>query len=181
MGNSNHKNKALFLDRDGVINKAMPRKVYLTRPEQFEFMPEIIPVAQRAKELGYKVIVVTNQGQINRGELTHKGLAEIHARMHSLMPGLIDVVYYCPHTADEDCECRKPKPGMLLKAAAEHNIDLSKSIMLGDGDNDILAGQAAGCKTIFITNEHRGQEVNGLNPDFVVSDLLDIVQLLENE
>jgi histidinol-phosphate phosphatase family protein len=173
--------KALFLDRDGIINEAMPRKQYLTRLEQFKLIPEIQSVIEVARSFGYFVVVVTNQGQINRGDLTHEGLREIHSYMHSLLPGLIDAVYYCPHTAEDNCDCRKPKPGMILKACKEHDLDPNISIMVGDGDNDVLAGQAVGCKTIFVKNEFRGHESMLVESDYVVESLADVLPILIKE
>lgn len=157
--NLSHKQKAIFLDRDGTINKYVG---FLRNIDDMELIDGVSSAIKRINESGYLAIVVTNQPVIARGEVTVEELNEIHNKMETLL-GLdgayIDGLYYCPHHPHKgyageipelkfDCECRKPKPGMLLKAAEDFNIDLSHSWMIGDGDNDIEAGKAAGCKTI---------------------------------
>lgn len=161
--NLKNKQKAIFLDRDGTINKYVG---FLRTPEQMELIPGVAVAIRKINESGYLVIVVTNQPVIARGEVTIDGLDEIHRKMETLLGeegAYIDGLYYCPHHPDKgferevaslkiDCKCRKPKPGMLLKAASDYNIDLSKSYMIGDSDSDVEAGKAAGCKTIRIVN-----------------------------
>ena len=131
---------------------------------------------------GYLAIVVTNQPVIARGEVTFEQLEEIHNKMETLLGqegASLDAIYFCPHHPDKgfvgevpelkiDCDCRKPKPGMLLKAAEDFNIDLSLSWMIGDGNHDIGAGKNAGCHTALIGNEDYGQEMT-------VDSLLDFV------
>ena len=159
--NLKNKQKAIFLDRDGVINKYVG---FLTDIDEFELIDGVTKAVKKINDNGYLAIVVTNQPVIARGEVTYDELNEIHNKMETLL-GLdgayIDAIYYCPHHPHKgyegeipelkiECECRKPKPGMLIKAAADYNIDLSKSIMIGDGENDMLAGKNAGCETILI-------------------------------
>jgi D-glycero-D-manno-heptose 1,7-bisphosphate phosphatase len=162
--NLSNKQKAVFLDRDGVINKYVG---FLRNIDAFELLPGVAEAIKKINESGYLCIVVTNQPVIARGEVTVAELDEIHNKMETLL-GLegayIDGLYYCPHHPHKgyageipelkiDCDCRKPKPGMLLKAAEDFNIDLAESWMVGDGGNDVLAGKNAGCRTAFIRRE----------------------------
>jgi D-glycero-D-manno-heptose 1,7-bisphosphate phosphatase len=155
--NLSRKQRAVFLDRDGTINVY---KGFLRDIDDFELLPGVAQAVRRINDSGYLCIVVTNQPVIARGEVTEEELDRIHMKMETLLGkegAYVDAVYYCPHHPDKgfdgeipelkiDCNCRKPKPGMLLKAAEDFNIDLSKSYMVGDGENDVLAGEAAGCR-----------------------------------
>ncbi len=168
--NLKNKQKAVFLDRDGTINKYVG---FLREIGQFELIDGVAAAIRRINASGYLCIVVTNQPVIARGEVTVPELEEIHNKMETLL-GLegayVDGIYYCPHHPHRgyegevpelkiDCACRKPKPGMLLKAAADFNIDLENSWMVGDGENDVKAGIAAGCQTALISEnrENFGQ------------------------
>lgn len=168
--NLKNKQKAIFLDRDGTINKYVG---FLRNIDQFELIDGVTEAIKRINASGYLCIVVTNQPVIARGEVTISQLEEIHKKMETLLGqkgAYIDGLYYCPHHPHKgyvgeipelkiDCECRKPKPGMLLKAAEDFNIDLSNSWMVGDGENDINAGKNAGCKTCLIGKEEFGQNM----------------------
>ena len=159
--NLKNRQKAIFLDRDGVINKYVG---FLTDINDFVLEDGVIEAIKQINESDYLAIVVTNQPVIARGEVTYSQLQEIHNKMETLLGkegAYIDAIYFCPHHPHKgyegevvelkiDCECRKPKPGMLLRAAKEYNIDLSASWMIGDSENDILAGKNAGCKTMYI-------------------------------
>ena len=177
-----NKQKAVFLDRDGVINKYVG---FLRNIDEFELLPGVAEAIKKINESGYLCIVVTNQPVISRGEVTVAELDEIHNKMETLL-GLdgcyVDALYYCPHHPHKgyegevpelkiDCDCRKPKPGMLLKAAADFNIDLESSWMVGDGENDIKAGKNAGCKTAYI--KRKEAEVDA---DVLVESLLEFVE-----
>ena len=167
--NLKNKQKAIFLDRDGTINKYVG---FLRDINDFELLPGVTEAIRKINASGYLAIVVTNQPVIARGEVTFDQLQEIHNKMETLLGqegAYIDGIYFCPHHPDKgfegevpelkiDCDCRKPKPGMLLKAAEDFNIDLSQSWMVGDGRNDIEAGQNAGCHTALIGMENFGQE-----------------------
>lgn len=159
--NLKNKQKAIFLDRDGVINKYVG---FLTDIKDFELIDGVTDAIKKINDNGYLAIVVTNQPVIARGEVTFAELNQIHNKMETLL-GLdgayVDAIYYCPHHPHKgyegevpelkfECECRKPKPGMLLHAAKDFNIDLSKSVMIGDSENDMIAGKNAGCSTILI-------------------------------
>lgn len=170
--NLKNKQKAIFLDRDGTINKYVG---FLRKEEEFELLPGVAEAIKKINESGYLAIVVTNQPVIARGEVTYSQLENIHNKMETLLGkegAYLDGIYFCPHHPHSgyegevkelkiDCECRKPKPGMLLKAAQDLNIDLSKSYMVGDGENDIKAGKSAGCKTVLLNTEREyyGQDI----------------------
>lgn len=168
--NLKQKQKAVFLDRDGTINKYVG---FLRDIDEFELLPGVAEAVKLINASGYLAIVVTNQPVIARGEVTVPQLQEIHNKMETLLGtegAYLDAIYYCPHHPHKgyegevpelkiDCDCRKPKPGMLLKAAEEFNIDLSQSWMIGDGENDIKAGKAAGCRTALIgTDDYKQNE-----------------------
>lgn len=170
--NLKNKQKAIFLDRDGTINKYVG---FLRNINDFELIDGVAEAIRKINESGYLAVVVTNQPVIARGEVSFEELEEIHNKMETLLGkegAYLDAIYYCPHHPHKgyegerpelkiDCDCRKPKPGMLLKAAADFNIDLSRSWMVGDGENDIQAGINAGCKTVLLSNgnERYGQTV----------------------
>lgn len=178
--NLRNKQKAIFLDRDGTINKYVG---YLRTPEQFELLEGAGEAIRKINLSGYLAIVVTNQPVIARGEVTVDGLQEIHNKMETMLGkegAYLDGVYYCPHHPDKGfageveelkivCECRKPKAGLLLEAAKDFNIDLSQSWMIGDSENDVLAGKNAGCKTALIGETDYGQNLQ-------VTSLLDFVK-----
>ncbi len=178
--NLRNKQKAIFLDRDGTINKYVG---YLRTPEQFELLEGVGEAVRKINLSGYLAIVVTNQPVIARGEVTVDGLQQIHNKMETILGkegAYLDGVYYCPHHSDKGfageveelkivCECRKPKAGLLLKAAKDFNIDLSQSWMIGDSENDVLAGKNAGCKTALIGEIDYGQNLQ-------VTSLLDFVK-----
>ena len=152
--------KTVFLDRDGVINRNPPNKGYVRKWTEFAFIPNARKAIRELTESGYRIIVITNQSGIGRGLYSEEDLADIHSRMIAEIEktgGTIDAVYYCPHHPDAGCECRKPKPGMLIRAAREHNIELSKAYFIGDVPTDIEAGQRAGATT-FLVLTGLGQE-----------------------
>ena len=185
--NLKNKQKAIFLDRDGTINKYVG---FVRKPEEFDLIDGVSDVIKQLNNQGYLVIVITNQPVIARGEVTVDGLEEIHNKMETMLGkdgAYVDAIYYCPHHPHKgfngevpelkmECECRKPKPGLLLKAAQDYNIDLEKSWMIGDSENDILAGKNAGCKTALISSDNinYGQDRTLLN-------LSDILSVLNDE
>ena len=164
--NLKNKQKAIFLDRDGTINKYVG---FLRNIDEFELIDGVAEAIRKINESGYLAIVVTNQPVIARGEVSFEGLEEIHNKMETLLGkkgAYLDAIYYCPHHPHKgyegerpelkiDCDCRKPKPGMLFKAAEDFNIDLSQSWMIGDGENDVKAGIDAGCKTVLLSNSDK--------------------------
>ena len=162
--NLRNKQKAIFLDRDGTINKYVG---FLIDIEKFELIDGVSEAIKKINHSEYLCIVITNQPVIARGEVTLEELDEIHNKMQTLLGkdgAYVDGLYYCPHHPDKgfvgerieykiNCECRKPKPGLILQAAKDFNIDLSQSWMIGDGKNDVLCGKNAGCKTALIGND----------------------------
>jgi len=145
--------KVIFLDRDGVINKKAPKAEYVKSWDEFVFLPKAKEAITLLTQKGYDIYIISNQAGIARGKMTEEDLADIHKHMLADIEkegGKIKQIYHCPHGWDEDCECRKPKPGMFLQASKDHHIDLTKTIFIGDDERDKEAGDAAGCKTILI-------------------------------
>lgn len=178
--NLKNKQKAIFLDRDGTINRYVG---FLRDINEFELLPGVAEAVKIINQSGYLCIVATNQPVIARGEVSVAELNAIHCRMETELGkagAYIDALYYCPHHPHKgyegevpelkiDCDCRKPKPGMLFQAAADYNIDLSQSWMIGDGENDVRAGKAAGCKTALIGAGENDQ-------DLIAENLLEAVR-----
>ena len=182
--NLGQKQKAIFLDRDGTINQYVG---FLRNIEEFELIDGVADAIRMINNSGYLAIVVTNQPVIARGEVTFDQLQEIHDKMETLL-GLhgayLDGIYFCPHHPHKgydgeiaalkfDCECRKPKPGMLQQAARDFNIDLSLSWMIGDRESDIAAGMAAGCKTGLIGEASFGQDATAASLVALLKSVLD--------
>jgi D-sedoheptulose 7-phosphate isomerase len=145
------KARAVFLDRDGVINRSVIRDGKPFAPsklEDLEILPGVPQALQDLKRLGYKLLVVTNQPDVSRGTQSPQTIRAMHQTLMAQLP--LDDILVCPHTDADNCDCRKPRPGMLLEAAHRHNIDLGNSFMIGDRWRDIEAGYNAGCRTILI-------------------------------
>jgi histidinol-phosphate phosphatase family protein len=172
------KNKALFLDRDGVICEALPRGEYLVSWDQFKLLEGIKEFLAGAKKKGYKIFVITNQGQIAKGLMKIETLHEVHRKMRELLPGMIDEVYYCPHKNGDGCECRKPKPALMLRAIRDFDVDPAQSFFIGDSDKDVKAGEAIGAKTIFLKNKHNVGELKECSPDFVCDTLAEMEEAI---
>lgn len=168
--------KAVFLDRDGVLNEAFVREGKPYPPytlEEFRILPGVPEALALLKSAGYLLIVATNQPDIANGKQTLELLNKMHEKLSAA--GEFDEIKACLHADRENCECRKPKPGMLLEAAKKWNIDLAASFMVGDRWRDIEAGKAAGCKTILIRNEYKEKQVAG---DWVVDSLLEAARVI---
>ena len=200
--NLSNRQRAIFLDRDGTINKYVG---FLRAIDEFELLPGVAEAIKLINSSGYLAIVVTNQPVIARGEVTVDELNRIHNKMETLLGAegaYVDSIYYCPHHPDSGffgeikelkrvCSCRKPKPGLLLQASSDLMINLEDSWMIGDGENDVEAGKAAGCKTVLIkkTNnysidmgsrrEERNEQV--VKPNMVAESLLNAVQSILTE
>ena len=141
----------MFLDRDGVINRRIVDG-YVTTWSEFEFLPGAMDGIVRLATRDGPIIVVSNQAVVGKGLVAVSDLAEITSRFVAAIQergGRIDAVYYCPHTPGDGCECRKPKPGMLVQAASDWDVDLEASVMLGDSESDAAAGRAAGCAVVL--------------------------------
>ena len=166
-----NKQKAVFLDRDGTINKYVG---FLTDINDFELLPSAVNMIKKINKSEYLAIVVTNQPVIARGDITYEQLEQIHNKMETLLGNegaYVDAIYFCPHHPDKgflgevpelkiDCDCRKPKPGLLLKAARDFNIDISESWMIGDSESDMKAGEAAGCKHMINISDKFNAHIN---------------------
>lgn len=171
--NLSNKQKAIFLDRDGTINKYVG---FLRSPEELELTDDAAEAIMLINASGYLAVVVTNQPVIARGEVTWDELNEIHNKLETELGkqgAYLDGIYFCPHHPHKgyegeipelkvDCDCRKPKPGLLLRASKDLNIDLSKSYMIGDSDIDVAAGETAGCKSIKIEEGGLLEAVRGI-------------------
>lgn len=180
--------RAVFLDRDGTINRYVG---FLRDVDEFELLPGAAEAVRRLNDSGYLVIVVTNQPVIARGEVSVETLQSIHNKMETLLGSegaYLDAIYYCPHHPDKgfegeisalkfDCDCRKPKPGMLLCAAEDFHIDLKASWMVGDGDRDVLAGRNAGCRTVYLSGGEGGENEGA---DYTAASLLEAVEVILN-
>ena len=148
-----NKLKTVFVDRDGVINQE--RSDYVKSISELEIYPNVAKNIKLLKDAGFLVIVITNQSAVNRGIVTHEMINQIHNSIQDHLKKygtFLDGFYYCPHTPNENCNCRKPKPGLLQKAILELNIDLNSSWMIGDSDSDIEAADSIGCKAIKIND-----------------------------
>jgi D-glycero-D-manno-heptose 1,7-bisphosphate phosphatase len=173
--------RAVFLDRDGVVNVKAPEGQYITRWEQFQFLPDVAGAIARLNQAKFSVIIVSNQRGVAKGHMTVDTLEEIHHRMLAQLTALnarIDAIYYCPHGSDACCACRKPAPGMLLQAAKDLGIDLPNSWMVGDSDSDVLAGKNAGCRTVRIVRSGASTEVAA---DLVAHSLIAAVEAITHE
>jgi len=191
-------NKALFLDRDGVINAMVYNPDYgivdsPTNPEEFKLLPGVGKAIKRIEEMGFLAVVISNQPGIAKGKFSLKVLEAIDKKMKEELAEFgarLDRIYYCLEHPEaikkeyrKNCSCRKPNPGLLLKAAEELKISLNSSYMIGDGLTDIQAGERAGCRTILLGRLKCDlcklmQDLKA-KPDFIVSDLAQAVKLIE--
>ncbi len=178
--------RAVFLDRDGVINKEVN---YLSEPDEFELLEGTAEALKILKRAGYLLIVITNQSGIARGYFSVETLNDIHTKMRRLLKeqgAFIDDIFYCPHHPKftGECPCRKPKPGMILEAQKKYGLDLSSSFMVGDKFSDIKAGINAGCKTVFVLTGHGSEEHekgDQIHPDYIYDDLLEFAKNIKYE
>lgn len=178
------KNKAIFLDRDGVINKEVS---HLSDPDNFVFIKGSIEALKILRELGYLLIVITNQAGIARGLFDEETLAKIHDKMKGILKEndiIIDDIFYCPHHPEftGSCNCRKPKPGMILSAQERYNINLNESFMVGDTLGDIETGYNAKCKTVLVMTGYGKEEkrkIDKIKPDFIFNNLLEFAKNLK--
>ncbi|MEK7818677.1 MAG: HAD family hydrolase [Bacteroidota bacterium] len=181
---------AVFLDRDGTIIENVP---YLANPNELKFLPNSVEAIRLLNEIGVKVFVITNQSGIARGFLSEEILNDIHFRMHEILKSnnaKIDKFFYCPHLIDStiekysvDCDCRKPKSGLILQAFNKYNIDLNSSFVIGDSAADMLAGKNVGAFTILVQTGYgkRDKDSSVSSTDFVANDLLDAVKFISSK
>ena len=152
---------AVFLDRDGTINVRPPEHDYIRESRDFEWLTGALEGMAKLAGAGLPLVVVSNQRGISRGLVSETTLREIESQIQTALGAYghqISAFRYCPHGLDEQCECRKPRPGLLRAAADELQLDLRRSWMIGDSDTDVQAGQAAGCRTILVTRETDSHE-----------------------
>lgn len=177
-------NKAVFLDRDGVL---IEQVLYLSKKEEVKIIPRVPEALQKLKMAGYKLILITNQPVIAMGLATPSLVNAINQHIISLIGVPLDACYVCPHHPVKgniaeyirECACRKPQPGMIIEAAKQHAINLKASYMIGDTRSDIKAGKAAGCKTVLVKTGHAGTDVeHQVEPDFEVVDLYEASQII---
>lgn len=174
------KKRAVFLDRDGVINRTVVRGGLPYPPAnlaQLQILPGVSEALNKLHAAGYLLIVVTNQPDVARGTAKKTDIEQINSQLTSRLP--LDDIKTCYHDERDNCRCRKPLPGALFGAAIEHNIDLSKSFMIGDRWRDIEAGKCSGCKTFFINYGY--QEKQPDHPDYVVSSLAEAAEIIIGE
>lgn len=172
--------KAIFLDRDGTIIHDVG---YPKDPKQVELFPGIIEALRSLMDFGYKLVVISNQSGIGRGIITLEEMNQVNAKFISILEKhdvYFNSIYYCPHAPEEQCNCRKPSPEMILNAAKELDINLSLSFMVGDKLSDVEAGKRAGCKTILLKNE--GLAEWDVKPDFIASNWTEVLPfILKND
>jgi histidinol-phosphate phosphatase family protein len=181
---SNGPRPAIFMDRDGVINEN--KEDYVKSWEEFTFLPGVFEPLKKLADDGHALVIISNQSAIGRGMVTSGKVEEINDRMLEAIGavgGRVDGVYYCPHRPDEECDCRKPRPGLILKAAQQLGLDLTRSIIIGDAVSDVEAAREAGCASIFVLTGRGSRELpkllaKGFNDVPVVEDLAQAVELV---
>lgn len=169
--------KAIFLDRDGVINHKLPEDHYVSSIEQFVFLEGVAEALRLLRDLGFILVVITNQRGIARNLMTESDLEKVHNHMRYVLAQngvFLDAVYHCPHEKDELCDCRKPQPGMILQAQRDLGIDLNLSYVVGDSPSDMEAARKAGVRSVRITD---GQDDTAYA---VFKNLLDFARDLAN-
>jgi histidinol-phosphate phosphatase family protein len=172
--------QAVFLDRDGTLNEDPG---YLDDPAKLKLLPSVAPALRRLREKGFRLVVVSNQSGVHRGLIEKSTLVRIHERLNELLGEpypMIEHFKLCFHHPDEGCDCRKPAPKLLLDAARELDLDVSKSFMVGDKFSDLKAGKAAGCKATVLVRTGEGTHTESLlkpgEADFVADDLQHAVE-----
>jgi D-glycero-D-manno-heptose 1,7-bisphosphate phosphatase len=168
----------VFLDRDGVINEDSPD--YVKSWAEFRFIPGSLAAIAELTKRGFRILVISNQSGVGRGLITPSALARMHRNLVAAAAesgGRIDDIFFCPHRPDENCECRKPRPGLFRKACREHAVDLSAAVMVGDSAKDVIAARRAGCalSVLVETGDPASAKTElaagGIRPDHVAADL----------
>jgi D-glycero-D-manno-heptose 1,7-bisphosphate phosphatase len=179
---------AVFLDRDGTVNV---EENYISSPDQLQLIPRAGTAIRELNKLGTRVFIITNQSGVARGYFSEAAVHDIHEALRALLKkedAFVDDFFYCPHLPGAEverynivCDCRKPKPGMLLQAQHQYTVDLRRSFVVGDRCIDIAAGKAVGAGTVMVSTGYGAQEIlNCRNqPDFFAHDLLDGVQYIK--
>jgi len=149
--------RAVFLDRDGVLTRE--REDYVKTSEELEVLPGIEAPLGEIHKRGFRIVIITNQSVVGRGLTTHHEMSKIHEKLRHELARFgctIDGIYYCPHRPDEGCDCRKPEPGLILRASSELGIDTARSWMIGDKEMDLEAARRAGCRGIRVPTNGTG-------------------------
>ena len=179
--------KVVFLDRDGVINQDSPN--YIKSWDEFNFIKGSLEAIALLKSNNFSTIVITNQSAINRNMISEKKLGHVHFLMKQTIEeagGLIKDIFYCPHTPDNECNCRKPLPGLINRAKKMYDIDLADSVMVGDSAKDILSAQNAGCgKTVLVKTGDYNNAIsilseNNISPSYIAKNLHEAVRWIIN-
>ena len=182
------KRRVVFLDRDGVINRDSP--LYIKRWEEFEFLPRSIEAIRRLNENGFEIIVITNQSAIGRRFITAETLEGMHRRMLEQIRrqgGDVLDIFYCPHRPEDNCDCRKPRPGLIQQACRRHTVRAAESIMAGDSAKDIECARNAGCAAAVLVKTGNGisakTELDRKNVpiDYVAEDLYGAAEWIINK
>jgi D-glycero-D-manno-heptose 1,7-bisphosphate phosphatase len=178
--------KVVFLDKDGVINQDSPD--YIKSWSEVAFIPGSLEAIRRLTEADFSIILISNQSAVNRNLMTREGLDYIFSKLtHTIVDhgGKITDIFYCPHTPEEGCDCRKPRPGLIHEACRRYTIDLSSACMIGDSARDMECGKAAGCGYCLLVKTGNGEMAEkqllakGIFPEYVAADLLDAARWLE--
>lgn len=179
------KQKVLFVDRDGVINKDSSE--YIKSWSEFEFLPRSLDAIRMLTSNGFDVIVITNQSAVHRNYLSKDDLETIHGKMKAAIKqhgGDIKDIFYCPHIPEDQCDCRKPKPGLIVRAQHKYDLDINNTVMVGDSGRDIACAKNAGCGGSILVRTGNGVKAEkrlkekGMLPDYVVADLFDAARLI---
>jgi histidinol-phosphate phosphatase family protein len=176
--------KVVFLDRDGTVSR--DSLDHIKSWEEFHFLPNGKEGVSFLTKHDFKIIFITNQSVIARGMVTPKELDFIHNNMVKEIEasgGKVEKIYFCPHHPDDGCNCRKPRPGLLLKAIDENDVDPSKSYMVGDRIMDVQVGRSVGCKTVLLKNDRGLKELEkaDIKPDYIADDLLDAAKWINSD
>ncbi|HLF86621.1 MAG TPA: D-glycero-beta-D-manno-heptose 1,7-bisphosphate 7-phosphatase [Nitrospiria bacterium] len=177
---------AVFIDRDGTINK---ESGYIDRPDMIDLIPGSAKAIKIINKMGLNAVVVTNQSGIGRSYFKEESLMEVHRRLKELLMeegAYIDAIYYCPHHPHDNCECRKPMPGLLKRAASELEIDLCSSYVVGDKISDLILAQKVGAKGILVKTGYGLEAIEDMSekeviPDMVAEDLLGAVSWIKKD
>lgn len=174
--------RAVFLDRDGVLNRDSDD--FIKTPEELELLPGAAEAVARLNAAGFLCVVITNQSGIARGLFAEDALASLHVKLRAELAaggGRLDAIYYCPHGPDDGCDCRKPATGMLLRAAEDHGVDLAASWVIGDRPGDIACGAAVGARAILVlTGKMAAYDPDRFSaqPDYVCPNVLSAARLI---
>jgi len=169
--------RAVFLDRDGVLSRSLLRDgkpMAPTKVEEFDLLPGVVGAVNRLHAAGFLLVVVTNQPDVTTGVTKREAVLEMHERLYQWLP--VDDIKVCYHVEADGCDCRKPKPGMLLEASRERGIDLKSSWMIGDRWRDVAAGKSAGCRTILVECSYAERKAEA--PDFTVQSLPEAAEII---